>query len=137
MKVKELIEKLKKVKNQDARVDIYVPYILENDTSSDYDCSKFEIHNSHDDSYIELYCEEDIKFWLKNNDLALVPTNQKSDKYTIEDYLSFADGFDYSQDIKDGNIKGYKSDKEIKESMKSWNLKDFENHFGIRYKNQL
>ena len=77
MKVKELIEKLKEVKNQDARVDIYVPCILEKDTSSDYDCSRFEIHNSHDDSYIELYCEEDIKFWLKNNDLALVPTNQK------------------------------------------------------------
>ena len=85
MKVKELIEKLKEVKNQDARVDIYVPYILENDTFSDYNCSKFEIncskfeiHNSDtNDDYIELYCEEDIKFWLKNNDLALVPTNQK------------------------------------------------------------
>ena len=78
MKVKELIEKLKKVKNQDARVDIYVPYILENDTSSDYNCSRFEIHNSDtNDDYVELYCGEDIKFWLKNNDLALVPTNQK------------------------------------------------------------
>jgi len=78
MKVKELIEKLKEVKNQDARVDIYVPYILENDTFSDYNCSKFEIHNSDtNDDYIELYCEEDIEFWLKNNNLALVPTNQK------------------------------------------------------------
>ena len=85
MKVKELIEKLKEVKNQDARVDIYVPYILENDTLSDYNCSKFEIncskfeiHNSDtNDDYIELYCEEDIEFWLKNNNLALVPTNQK------------------------------------------------------------
>jgi len=70
------------------------------------------------------------------SDMEAIQEIEKDDKYTLDDYLDFANGFDYSQDIKDGNIKGYKSDKEIKESMKSWSLKDFENHFGIRYKNQ-
>ena len=55
-------------------------------------------------------------------------------KYSIEDFLSYAEGFDYTQDINEGNITGYKTDQEIKEDMKKWKLKDFHIHFGFKYK---
>jgi hypothetical protein len=61
MKVKELIKQLQSVKNQDARVDIYVPYELENDTSNDYSTENFEVHtiNEHD-GYVEFYCTDEL-----------------------------------------------------------------------------
>ena len=66
MKVKELIKQLQSVKNQDARVDIYVPHFLENDTFQDYETSKFEVHRANeDDEYIELYCLYDLDTFNK------------------------------------------------------------------------
>ena len=62
MKVNELIKQLQAVKNQNARVDIIIPYEIENDTGLDLGTSEFEIHDSHamnendeDMEYIELY----------------------------------------------------------------------------------
>ena len=66
MTVKELIKQLKSVKNQNARVDIYVPYMLENDCADDYCTDKFEIHRANDnDNWIEFYCTEELKTFSK------------------------------------------------------------------------
>ncbi len=60
MTVAELIKQLETI-NPEARVDILVPYELENDKSMDYETSRFEVHSSHSGveeqtPYIELYC---------------------------------------------------------------------------------
>ena len=66
MKVKELIEELQSVKNQDARVDIYVPHFLEDDTCHDYQTDDFEVHRANEhDEYIELYCKYDLETFNK------------------------------------------------------------------------
>jgi len=62
MSVEELIKQLETL-NPEARVDILVPYELENDKSMDYETSKFEVHSSHsgveeETPYVELYCLE-------------------------------------------------------------------------------
>ncbi len=54
-------------------------------------------------------------------------------KYTKKDFLEYASAFDYQNDIDEGNITGYKTDKEIKDDMKKWNLKDFHTHFGFSH----
>ena len=60
MKVKELIKELQQL-NQDARVDIYVPCYVGEDSSFDYETSNFEVHTGNsssdeDNPYIEIYC---------------------------------------------------------------------------------
>ena len=45
MKVKELIEILKDLPNQDARVDLMIPYQKYNDTSKDYCTDNFYKRN--------------------------------------------------------------------------------------------
>ena len=60
MTVIELIKQLETV-NPKARVDIFVPYELENDSSMDYETCEFEVHSSHsgaeeENPYVELYC---------------------------------------------------------------------------------
>ena len=60
MKVKELIKELQQL-NQDARVDIYVPCYVGEDSSFDYETSEFEVNTSNsspdeDNPYIEIYC---------------------------------------------------------------------------------
>ena len=68
MKVKELIKELQSVKNQDARVDIYVPHFLEDDTCHDYQTDSFEVHRANEhDEYIELYCLDDLNTFNKQN----------------------------------------------------------------------
>jgi len=57
-------------------------------------------------------------------------------KYTKKDFLDYAIGFDYTIDIEEGNIIGYKTDNEIKKDMKKWKLKDFQIHFGFKYKDK-
>jgi len=55
-------------------------------------------------------------------------------KYTKKDFLDYASGFNYDLDEvtdKNGNIL---SDDNIKQSMKSWSLKDFQDWFGFTYK---
>ena len=36
-------------------------------------------------------------------------------KYTKKDFLEYASAFDYSEDVENNNLGGYKSDEEIKE----------------------
>ena len=65
MTVKELIKQLNKI-NPNARVDILVPYELENDSSMDYETSDFEVHASHsevgeENPYVELYCLKEMR----------------------------------------------------------------------------
>jgi len=55
---------------------------------------------------------------------------------TKKDFLDYAIGFDYTIDIEEGNIIGYKTDNEIKKDMKKWKLKDFQIHFGFKYKDE-
>jgi len=55
-------------------------------------------------------------------------------KYNKADFLSFADGFDYSEDAENGSLGGYKSDAEIKKDMKTWKLKDFQSFYGFVYR---
>ncbi len=57
-------------------------------------------------------------------------------KYSKKDFLDYAIGFDYTIDIEEGNITGYKTDNEIKKDMKKWKLKDFQIHFGFKYKDE-
>ena len=57
-------------------------------------------------------------------------------KYTKKDFLEYASAFDYQNDIDEGNITGYKTDKEIKDDMKKWKLKDFHTHFGFSHFNE-
>ena len=67
MKVKDLIKELQSVKNQDARVDIYIPHYLEMDSPQDYQTDNFEIHRANDDDeYIELYCGYDLDTFTKD-----------------------------------------------------------------------
>ena len=54
-------------------------------------------------------------------------------KYTKKDFLDYASGFNYDLDEvtdKNGNIL---SDDNIKQSMKSWSLKDFQEFYGFTY----
>jgi|TARA_Y100000310_G_scaffold280393_1_gene300097 hypothetical protein len=55
-------------------------------------------------------------------------------KYNKADFLNYADGFNYSEDAKNNNLGGYKSDEEIKKAMKNWKLKDFQEFYGFVYK---
>ena len=57
-------------------------------------------------------------------------------KYTKKDFLEYASAFDYQNDIDEGNLTGYKTDKEIKDDMKKWKLKDFHTHFGFSHFNK-
>ena len=57
-------------------------------------------------------------------------------KYTKKDFLEYASAFDYQNDIDEGNRTGYKTDKEIKDDMKKWKLKDFHTHFGFSHFNK-
>ena len=67
MQVKELIKELQAVKNQNARVDIYVPNFKEEDTCQDYQTDDFEIHRAGDnDEYIEIYCGYDLETFNKD-----------------------------------------------------------------------
>ena len=67
MKVKELIKELQAVKNQNARVDIYVPNFKGEDTCQDYQTDDFEIHRvSDNDEYIEIYCGYDLETFNKD-----------------------------------------------------------------------
>ena len=55
-------------------------------------------------------------------------------KYTKKDFLDYASGFNYDLDEvtdKNGNIL---SDDNIKQSMKSWSLKDFQEFYGFTHK---
>ena len=55
-------------------------------------------------------------------------------KYTKKLFLDYANGFDYSEDIKNSNVP-YKSDKELKKDMKdNWSLKDFYEFYGFTHK---
>ena len=54
-------------------------------------------------------------------------------KYNKKDFLSYASAFDYQDDIDNGSITGYKTDNDIKQSMKKWKLKDFHDHFGFSH----
>ena len=36
-------------------------------------------------------------------------------RYSKKDFLSYASGFDYQNDIEEGNITGFESDNEIKQ----------------------
>ena len=58
-------------------------------------------------------------------------------KYTKKDFLDYSKAFDYTFDLeqnkitdKNGNIL---SDDNIKQSMKSWSLKDFQEFYGFTY----
>tara|TARA_R100001163_G_C4880175_1_gene77852 strand:- start:297 stop:479 length:183 start_codon:yes stop_codon:yes gene_type:complete len=54
-------------------------------------------------------------------------------KYTKKDFLDYASGFNYDLDEvtdENGNIL---SDDNIKQSMKSWSLKDFQEFYGFTY----
>ena len=56
-------------------------------------------------------------------------------KYNKKDFLSFASGFDYSEDAEDGRLSDYKSDKEIKKDMKNnWSLKEFQEFYGFTHR---
>ena len=55
-------------------------------------------------------------------------------RYSKKDFLSYASGFDYQNDIEEGNIKGFKSDKEIKDAMKKWKIEDFRDFYGFTHK---
>ena len=55
-------------------------------------------------------------------------------KYTKKMFLDYANGFDYNEDAKLGNLGKYKSDAEIKEDMKKWKLKDFREFYGFTHK---
>ena len=48
-------------------------------------------------------------------------------------FLDYANGFDYNEDAKLGNLGKYKSDAEIKEDMKKWKLKDFREFKDFNY----
>ena len=58
----------------------------------------------------------------------------KYKRYSKKDFLSYASGFDYQNDIEEGNIKGFKSDQEIKEAMKKWKIEDFRDFYGFTHK---
>ena len=55
-------------------------------------------------------------------------------RYSKKDFLSYASGFDYQNDIEEGNITGFESDNEIKQSMKKWKIEDFRNFYGFTHK---
>jgi len=64
MKVKDLIKQLHQV-NQEARVDIFAPYNLYDDSSLDYQTDNFRINDSHsspdeENPYIEIYCLDEL-----------------------------------------------------------------------------
>ena len=54
-------------------------------------------------------------------------------KYTKKDFLEYASAFDYSEDAKNNNLGGYKSDEEIKEDMKSWSLEKFHDFYDFTH----
>ena len=54
-------------------------------------------------------------------------------KYTKNDFLEYASAFDYSEDAKNNNLGGYKSDEEIKEDMKSWSLEKFHDFYDFTH----
>jgi formamidopyrimidine-DNA glycosylase len=56
-------------------------------------------------------------------------------RYNKKDFLSYASGFDYQIDIDEGNITGFKSDDEIKQSMKKWKINEFRDFYGFTHKN--
>jgi len=59
MKVKELIEKLQQCKNQNARVNLFIPARADLDSEDDISTSDFEVLlNTGDTSYIEIYSNE-------------------------------------------------------------------------------
>tara|TARA_B100001093_G_scaffold437142_1_gene435915 strand:+ start:1591 stop:1833 length:243 start_codon:yes stop_codon:yes gene_type:complete len=67
MKVKELIKELQEVPNQNARVELYIPYTIGDDTSDDVVLKDFEVHSSHalnededNSEYVELYSLIDL-----------------------------------------------------------------------------
>jgi len=55
-------------------------------------------------------------------------------KYTKKDFLDYASGFNYQIDIDEGNITGFKTDDEIKQSMKKWKLKEFQDFYDFTHK---
>ena len=66
MKVSELIERLKEVPNQNARVDILIPEEIEGEwgaTTRDFYVSDYHAYNENEDDeeYIELYSLTDLK----------------------------------------------------------------------------
>ena len=60
---------------------------------------------------------------------------EKYKRYSKKDFLSYASGFDYQIDIDEGNITGFKSDDEIKQSMKKWKINEFRDFYGFTHKN--
>ena len=56
-------------------------------------------------------------------------------RYNKKDFLSYASGFNYQIDIDEGNITGFKSDDEIKQSMKKWKINEFRDFYGFTHKN--
>mgnify|MGYP003143184593 CR=1 FL=1 len=72
MTVKELIKILKEVPNQDARVDLMIPYEKFNDTSNDFCTDNFyvdTIHAQHQDEteYVEIYSLVDMSSFYTPN----------------------------------------------------------------------
>lgn len=67
MTVSELIKELQEVPNQNARVELYIPDEIENDSISDIVRKDFAVHSSHamnededNAEYVELYALEDL-----------------------------------------------------------------------------
>ena len=72
MKVKELFKILKEVPNQNARVDLMIPYEKFNDTSNDFCTDNFyvdTIHAQHQDEteYVEIYSLVDMSSFYTPN----------------------------------------------------------------------
>ena len=54
-------------------------------------------------------------------------------KYNKKMFLDYASAFDYSEDAENNNLGGYKSDEEIKEDMKSWSLRKFQEFYDFTH----
>ena len=72
MKVKELIKVLKDVPNQEARVDLMIPYQKFNDTNHDYCTDNFYVDTVHaqyqdETEYVEIYGLVDMETYFNPN----------------------------------------------------------------------
>lgn len=62
-------------------------------------------------------------------------------KYSKKDFLEYAEGFDYTLDLENNQIKDKNgkilSDDDYKKQMKSWSLKGFQDWFGFTHKEEV
>jgi len=67
--VKKLIKELLDVPNQNARVDLMIPYELYNDCSNDFVSERFYVDTSHalnsgcEKDYVEIYSLRELERW--------------------------------------------------------------------------